>query len=98
MRTGAFDEADKHLDTALALDRQHVQARLSRARSLIAQDRAADALDVLSAPDLIAGNDFATVFLRAEADLDLRHYEAAERGYRHAVDAAPGLRRSATTA
>jgi len=89
VRTGAFEEADKHLDKALAIDRQHVQARLSRARGLVAQDRAADALDILSAPDLMAGDDFARDYLRAEADLDLRHYDAAERGYRHAVDQRP---------
>ncbi len=37
----------------------------------------------------MAGDDFATGYLRAEADLDLRHYDAAERGYRHAVDERP---------
>ncbi len=89
VRTGAFEDADKHLDKALAIDQQHVKARLSRARSLIAQDRAADALDILSAPDLMAGADFATGYLGAEADLDLRHYDAAERGYRRAVDVRP---------
>jgi lipoprotein NlpI len=88
VRTAAFEEADKHLEKALAIDRQHVQARLSRARGLLAQERAADALDILSAPDL-AGDDFASGYLRAEADLDLRHYEAAERGYRHAVHVRP---------
>jgi len=88
VRTAAFEEADKHLEKALAIDRQHVQARLSRARGLLAQERAADALDILSAPDL-AGDDFASGYLRAEADLDLRHYEAAERGYRHAVEVRP---------
>ncbi len=89
VRTTAFEDADKHLDKALAIDRRHVQARLSRARGLIAQERAADALDILSAPDLMAGDDFAGGYLRAEADLDLRHYEAAERGYRHAVEQRP---------
>lgn len=89
VRTADFEDADKHLDKALAIDRQHVQARLSRARGLIAQDRAADALDILSAPDLAAGGGFAGHYLRAEADLDLRHYDAAERGYRQAVDERP---------
>jgi len=89
VRMTAFEEADKHLDKALAIDRQHVQARLSRARGLIAQERAADALDILSAPDLTAGDDFASGYLRSEADLDLRHYDAAERGYRHAVEQRP---------
>jgi tetratricopeptide (TPR) repeat protein len=89
VRTTAFEEADKHLDKALAIEPQHVQARLSRARGLIAQERPADALDILSAPDLMAGDDFASGYLRAEADLDLRHYDAAERGYRHAVEQRP---------
>ena len=77
VRTGAFEEADKHLDRALAIDRQHVQARLSRARGLVAQDRAADALDILSAPDLHGrATTSPAAYLRAEADLDLRHYDA----------------------
>lgn len=89
VRTGDFDDAERHLSKALEIDRQHVQARLSRARGLIAQERAADALDILSAPDLVAGDDFASGYLRAEADLALRHYEAAERGYQRAVAQRP---------
>jgi tetratricopeptide (TPR) repeat protein len=89
VRTAAFEDADRHLDKALAIDRQHPQARLSRARELIAQERPADALDVLSAPDLVTADDFGSSYLRAEADLDLRHYDAAERGYRHAVEQRP---------
>jgi tetratricopeptide (TPR) repeat protein len=85
VRTGAFEEADKHLDRALTSEHLHVDARLSRARSLIAQDRAPDAIDVLSAPDLLALDDFRTVFLRAEANRLGRHYEDAEEAYRRAT-------------
>jgi tetratricopeptide (TPR) repeat protein len=89
VRTGAFEDADKHLEKVFAIEKQHVQARLSRARSLIAQEHPADARDILSAPDLTAGDDFSSGFLRAEADLGLRHYAAAERGYRHAIEQRP---------
>jgi lipoprotein NlpI len=85
VRTGAFEEADKHLGRALTLEHLHVDARLSRARSLIAQDRAPDAIDVLSAPDLLALDDFRTVFLRNEANRLGRHYEDAEEAYRRAA-------------
>jgi tetratricopeptide (TPR) repeat protein len=89
VRTGALEEADKHLAASLALDRMNIPARLSRARSLIAQDRAADALDVLSAPDLLARNDFPTVFLRAEANRTTGHFAAAEEAYRRATELRP---------
>jgi Flp pilus assembly protein TadD len=85
VRTGAFDDADRHLAASLALDRMSVAARLSRARSLIAQDRPADAVDVLSAPDLVSRNDFPTVFLQADANRAARHFEAAEQAYRQAA-------------
>ncbi len=89
VRTGDFEDADKHLDKARAIDPTHIPTRLSRARSLIAQDRAADAIDLLSAPDLLAIDDFPTVFLRAEADRAGRHFDAAESEYRHAVELRP---------
>jgi len=85
VRTGALEEAAKHLDKAGALDPVHVATRLSRSRSLIAEDHATDALDILSAPDLVARDDFATVFLRAQAKQAARHFEAAESEYRRAV-------------
>ena len=85
VRTGAFEEADKHLAIALTHDRTNVAARLSRARSLIAQDRPTDAVDILSAPDLPARDDFPTVFLRAEANRAAGHFEAADEAYRRAT-------------
>jgi len=85
VRTGAFEDADKHLARSLSLDRLNVDTRLSRARSWIAQEHPAEAVDILSAPDLVARNDFATAFLRAEANRAAGHYEDAEAAYRHAV-------------
>ena len=85
VRTGAFEEADRHLERSLSLDRLNVDTRLSRARSLIAQEHPTEAVDILSAPDLVARADFATAFLRAEANRAARHFEDAEAAYRHAV-------------
>ena len=90
VRTGAFEDADRHIDKALALDRMNVAARLSRARSLIAQERPADAMDMLSAPD-IATDDFPTVFLQAEANRAGRHFDAAEHAFRRAAALRPDL-------
>jgi tetratricopeptide (TPR) repeat protein len=41
------DEAQRELDAALKLDPQHVAARISRARLMLAEDRDADAIDAL---------------------------------------------------
>ena len=51
VRQGAHDEAAPYLARALQVDPQHVGARLTKARSLLAQERAADALDLVSAPE-----------------------------------------------
>jgi tetratricopeptide (TPR) repeat protein len=66
VRFGAFEEAEKHLTKALALDAKHIGARLSRARQLAAQNRFDDALDLLRAPDLDVAEDFPVTFLKAE--------------------------------
>jgi tetratricopeptide (TPR) repeat protein len=86
-RQGAFDEAEKHLTKAMALDRTAVAVRLLRARLLLAQERTADAIDVLEAPDLKDATDFATTFLRAEAFRVGKRYEDAIAAYRGAIAA-----------
>jgi tetratricopeptide (TPR) repeat protein len=89
VRTGALDEAARHLEKAAALDPAHLPTRLSKARRLIAEDKAPEALDVLSAPDIVGREDFTTVYLRAEAQKAARHFEEAEATYRHAVQLRP---------
>lgn len=65
VRHGAFDDAEKRLAKAAALDPQHVAVRLTRARQLIGTDRLDAALEMLSAPDLAGAKDFPTAFLKA---------------------------------
>jgi tetratricopeptide (TPR) repeat protein len=89
VRSGALKEAATHLAKAAASDPMHVATRLSRARSLIAEDKGTEALDVLNAPDIAAHDDFPTVFLRAGAEWRARHFESAESAYRRAVALRP---------
>ena len=49
-RQGAFDESNEHLERALLLNPDSVSAQLTKARSLVAQDKADDALAVLASP------------------------------------------------
>ncbi|MEN3336403.1 MAG: hypothetical protein V7647_79 [Acidobacteriota bacterium] len=89
VRSGALKEAARHLAKAETTDPMHVATRLSRVRSLIAEDRGTDALDVLNAPDIAAREDFPAVFLRAQAEWAARHFEPAESAYRRAVALRP---------
>lgn len=67
--------------------------RLSHARVLLGQERVAEAVDTLEAPDLQNATDFATTFLRAEAFRGAKRYEDAIAAYRRALagyrDSAP---------
>ena len=74
---------------ALALDPQHVETRLTKARSLLAQDRAADALDLLSAPDLVPSDRFDVALLRADASRETAHYADAVAAYERAIRVQP---------
>jgi tetratricopeptide (TPR) repeat protein len=89
VRLGAFEQAAPYIARALEIDTQHVGARLTRARSLLGQDKAADALDILSAPDLEASTAFDVVLLRAEALRETARYADAIPAYEHAVRAQP---------
>ena len=89
VRQGAFAEAAPYLTRALEIDRMHVEARLTRARSLMAQDHAADALDLLSAPDLEAATRFDVALLRGDALREVARYADAVSAYQRAVRAQP---------
>jgi lipoprotein NlpI len=67
VRMGAFEAAEPYVAKALESERLHVGARVTRARILLATGRPADALDVLSAPDLDAPPRFEALLLRGEA-------------------------------
>jgi tetratricopeptide (TPR) repeat protein len=64
---GAFDEAEERLSKALALDPRHLPARLTRARQRIGEERLPDALDIVSADDIVSSRDQGANFIRAEA-------------------------------
>jgi tetratricopeptide (TPR) repeat protein len=85
---GALDEADVLLDRAEAIDGAHVATRLTRARSLIARERHAEALEVLGGtpgPDA----HFGTELTRGEAFLALEQPEQAIAAYSRAVTVQP---------
>ena len=89
IRLGDLDAGDEFVAQALEQDRLHVGARLSRARSLLGRDKAADAVDILSAPDLEASSDFGVQLLRADALRRSRRHEAAVAAYRQAIALQP---------
>jgi tetratricopeptide (TPR) repeat protein len=89
VRMGAFDQAAPYIARALEIDKMHVGARLTRARGLLGQDKAPDALDILSAPDLEASGAFDVVLLRAEALRETARYADAIPAYERAVRAQP---------
>jgi tetratricopeptide (TPR) repeat protein len=89
VRQGAYAEAAPYLTRALEIDKMHVEARLTRARSLLAQDRATDALDLLSAPDLEAAPRFDVALLRGDALRETARYADAVTAYQRAVRAQP---------
>lgn len=89
VRQGAFAEAAPYLARALEIDKMHVEARLTKARSLLAQDHGADALDLLSAPDLEAAPRFDVALLRGDALRQTERYADAVTAYQRAVRAQP---------
>jgi tetratricopeptide (TPR) repeat protein len=84
---GAFDDAEKPLAKAAALDPQHVALRLSRVKQLIGTDRLDAALEMLSAPDLASAKDFPTAFLKAEALRLAKRYDESIAAYEQAISA-----------
>jgi tetratricopeptide (TPR) repeat protein len=89
VRHGAFEEAEKHLTKALALDANHVGARLSRARQLAGQDRFDDALNLLRAQDLDVAKDFPVTFLKAEVLREAERFQESIPIYQVAVSKRP---------
>ena len=67
VRMGAFEAAEPYVAKALEAERLNPGARVTRARLLLAKGQAADALDVLSAPDLDTPPRFDALLLRGEA-------------------------------
>ena len=80
---GAFEEAEQRLSKALSLDPRHLLARLTRARQRIVEDRIPDALDIVSADDIMHSRDQGANFIRAEVlrakDLHAEALEAYKR-------------------
>lgn len=78
-RVGAFENADKELSNALALDPAHVPARVALASTRLGLDRATEAIDTLKAIVQASPADFAATYhlARALAASD-RHLEALE--------------------
>ena len=89
VRQNAHDEAAPYLARALQIDPRHVAARLTKARSLLAQDRAADALDLVSAPDLAESPRFDAALVRADAFRETAHYADAVSAYQRAIGIQP---------
>ena len=89
VRQNAHDEAAPYLARALPIDPRHVAARLTKARSLLAQDRAADALDLVSAPDLAESPRFDAALVRADAFRETAHYADAVSAYQRAIGIQP---------
>ena len=83
---GALDDAETRLARALSLDARHMSARLTRARLRIAQDRVADALDIVSAEDIAQSPEFAANFIRADALRVKEQYADAIAAYRRAIE------------
>lgn len=82
---GAFELAEKYLTKALTLDPTFAPARLSRAMQRLMEDRHDDALDIASAPDLMASSDFRAHFVYAEALRADEQHDAAIAAYRRAI-------------
>lgn len=89
VRLGDFALADRHLARAEALDAQHIPTRLTRARQLLAERKASDALAVLSTPAVESAASFEAEFLRAEALRASKDYGPAVDAYRRAVHLQP---------
>jgi tetratricopeptide (TPR) repeat protein len=89
VRQGAHDEALPYIARALQIDPRHVGARLTKARSLLAQERAADALDQVSAPELVDSMRFDVALMRADAFRETGHYAEAVAAYERAIRIQP---------
>jgi tetratricopeptide (TPR) repeat protein len=78
-RVGAFEEADKEVANALALDPAHVPARVALANARLGLDRGPEAIDTLKAIVEQSPSSFAATYhlARALAASD-RHLEALE--------------------
>jgi len=85
---GAFDETDRLLDKAQAIDPAHWGLRLTRARSLLGRDRAAEALEALG-PATATPTEFAVELTRAEALRQLERHEPAVAAYERALALQP---------
>ena len=83
---GALDVADSRLSRALLLDPRHVKARLTRARLRVAEDREADALDIVSAEDLVQSADFGAHLIRADVLRAKAQYGDAIAAYKRAIE------------
>ncbi|HEX7084985.1 MAG TPA: tetratricopeptide repeat protein [Vicinamibacterales bacterium] len=89
VRVNELDDGDKLIARVLERDPQHVPARLSRARSLIARGQPAGAVDVLSAPDLATLPVFGVQLLRGDAFRLQERYDEAIAAYRRASELQP---------
>jgi tetratricopeptide (TPR) repeat protein len=83
---GAHDQAETRLSRALALDHRHEKARLTRARHRIAEDRIAEALDIVSADDIAQSREFGANFIRAEVLRAKEAHADAIAAYRRAIE------------
>ena len=86
---GASELAERHLSIALDLEPTYVPARLSRAALRLRAERFADALDIVSAPDLEETPGAAVHYVRAEALRALERYVDAAAAYRRVVALQP---------
>jgi tetratricopeptide (TPR) repeat protein len=78
-RVGAFADAEKELSKALALDPTHVPAKVALATTRVGQDRAAEAIDVLTAiAQSSPGNFVVTYKLGMALAASDRHVEALD--------------------
>jgi tetratricopeptide (TPR) repeat protein len=82
---GAFEESEQRLSKALALDARHLPARLTRARQRIAEQRLPEALDIVSADDIVESRDLAASFIRAEVLRAKEQHADAIAAYKRAI-------------
>lgn len=82
---GAFDEAEERLSKALALDPRHLPARLTRARQRIGEERLSEALDIVSADDIVSSPEQSANFIRAEVLRSKEQHAEAIAAYKRAI-------------
>ena len=66
-RVGAFEDAEKDLTSALALDQAHLSAKVALAAVRVGQDRASDAVGMLQGIVQAAPTNFAATYQLARA-------------------------------